>query len=37
MLPLTTFEMIVNRPFFCALLDEDSGAILFMGWIAEPD
>jgi serpin B len=37
MLPLTRFEMTVNRPFFCALLDEDSGAILFMGWIAEPD
>jgi len=37
LLPLNPFEMIVDRPFFCALLDEDAGAILFMGWILDPE
>lgn len=31
-----TFSMVVNRPFFCAIRDDQSGAILFMGSISEP-
>ena len=31
------FTMIVDRPFFCAIVDERTDAILFMGAIAEPD
>ena len=30
------FEMIVNRPFFCAIGDNQTGTILFMGSIADP-
>lgn len=30
------FEMIVNRPFFCAIRDNQTGAVLFMGSIVEP-
>jgi len=30
------FYMNVNRPFFIAITDEETGAILFMGWIANP-
>lgn len=30
------FSMTVNRPFFCAIRDKETGAILFMGLIAEP-
>ncbi|MEO1428910.1 MAG: serpin family protein [Cyanobacteria bacterium J06633_8] len=31
-----TFEMIVNRPFFCAIRDNQTRSILFMGSIIEP-
>ncbi|AFY53009.1 serine protease inhibitor [Rivularia sp. PCC 7116] len=30
------FEMIVNRPFFCAIRDNQTRSILFMGSIIEP-
>jgi serpin B len=30
------FSMVVDRPFFCAIRDEQSGTILFMGTIVEP-
>ncbi|MUL35162.1 serpin family protein [Gloeocapsopsis dulcis] len=30
------FEMIVNRPFFCAIRDNQTGTVLFMGSIVEP-
>ena len=31
-----TFSMIVDRPFFCAIRDDDTGSLLFMGSIMEP-
>jgi serpin B len=30
------FQMIVNRPFFCAIRDNQTGTVLFMGSIVEP-
>lgn len=30
------FEMVVDRPFFCAIKDEQTGTILFMGAIVDP-
>jgi serpin B len=30
------FSMVVDRPFFCAIRDERTGTILFMGAIVEP-
>jgi serine protease inhibitor len=34
--PKRTFTMVVDRPFFCAIRDDQSGAILFMGAIVDP-
>jgi serpin B len=30
------FQMIVNRPFFCAIRDDQTGTLLFMGAVSEP-
>jgi serpin B len=35
-MPMSTFKMTVNRPFFCAIRDETTGLLLFMGGIADP-
>jgi len=32
-----TFTMIANRPFFFAIRDNDTGAVLFMGSIVDPE
>jgi serine protease inhibitor len=31
------FEMIVNRPFFCAIQDNQTGTLLFMGVVYHPE
>ena len=31
------FTMIVNRPFFCAIRENKTGAVLFMGSIVDPE
>lgn len=31
-----TFSMVVDRPFFCAIRDNETGTILFMGSIVDP-
>jgi len=33
---MPAFEMNVNRPFFCAIRDNTTGTILFMGIIVDP-
>jgi serpin B len=35
-MPTERFDMVVNRPFFCAIRDNHTGTVLFMGAIAEP-
>ena len=35
-MPKKTFRMVVDRPFFCAIRDTLTGAILFMGAIVDP-
>jgi serine protease inhibitor len=35
-MPDEPFQMVVDRPFFCAIRDNQTGTILFMGSIKEP-
>jgi serpin B len=35
-MPKRTFRMVVDRPFFCAIRDHQTGAVLFMGAIVDP-
>ena len=35
--PARRFEFAVNRPFFCAIRDNETGALLFTGYVVEPD
>ena len=35
--PEKTFRMVVDRPFFCAIRDNQTGTVLFMGGINDPE
>jgi serine protease inhibitor len=37
MAPQRNFSMIVDRPFFCAIRDNQTGALLFIGAIVDPE
>jgi serine protease inhibitor len=36
-MPQQPFNMIVDRPFFCAIRDNETGTVLFMGHIQNPE
>jgi serine protease inhibitor len=36
LMPMDTFTMIVDRPFCCAIRDNETGTILFLGSIVDP-
>lgn len=36
-MPEKPFNMIVDRPFFCAIRDNETGTVLFMGHIQNPE
>ncbi len=35
-MPSEPFNMVVDRPFFCAIRDNQTGTLVFMGSIVEP-
>jgi serpin B len=35
-LAMPPFSMVVDRPFFCAIRDNTTGAVLFMGRMVDP-
>jgi serpin B len=35
-IPMERFRMVVDRPFFCAIRDDQTGAVLFLGAINNP-
>jgi serpin B len=37
MMPQRSFSMVVDRPFFCAIRDSQTGALLFLGSIVDPE
>jgi len=37
MMPQRSFSMVVDRPFFCAIRDNQTGALLFLGSIVDPE
>ena len=35
--PRKRFQMVIDRPFFCAIRDNQTGTVLFMGSITDPN
>ena len=34
--PSPPFTFVADRPFFCAIVDDETNTFLFTGWIADP-